>query len=124
MTKPLTQNDLAGSKRIANFVDSIFACGFSAKGDNMRYIIQIKTRNGAKEYGENNVLCAEIKKENGFTKFIFEGTSNVKDHLKVWEENERNQAIIQRINEGKSYREISKEFGISKTQVGNILNNT
>lgn len=51
MCRPITQNDLAGSKKIFNFLDACFAIGMSAKDEGLRYIKQLKARNGAIEYG-------------------------------------------------------------------------
>ena len=39
--KPISPNDLAGSKRVLNFLDSAFAIGSSAWGVDIRYIKQI-----------------------------------------------------------------------------------
>ncbi|NBO50672.1 MAG: hypothetical protein EBU80_13355 [Chitinophagia bacterium] len=41
---PLTRNDIAGSKHLANFADSIFAIGESAQDKSFRYIKQLKSR--------------------------------------------------------------------------------
>lgn len=65
--QPITENDMAGSKVLFNFVDSAFAIGESQRGDEYRYIKQIKTRMDAKGYGANNVILTKIVKENGFT---------------------------------------------------------
>lgn len=43
ITKPLTINDLAGSKMLANFADNMFAIGASIRDKDLRYIKQIKT---------------------------------------------------------------------------------
>ena len=45
---PITQNDLGGSKMLINFCDSAFAIGTSVRGEDFRYIKQIKTREGKK----------------------------------------------------------------------------
>ena len=60
----LTQNSLAGSKRIANFMDSIFAIGASKKDrPSSRYIKQIKVRSCEMTYGEDNVIEVRLVKE-------------------------------------------------------------
>jgi hypothetical protein len=38
---PITQNDMAGSKHLMNFVDSAFALGQSHKNGRLRYLKQI-----------------------------------------------------------------------------------
>ena len=40
--QPITENDLAGSKVLFNFLDSAFSIGQSQRGDDYRYIIEIK----------------------------------------------------------------------------------
>ena len=60
LTNPITQNDLAGSKKIFNFFDSVFAIGKSAKDENLRYINQIKVRYGSFTYDSNNVIVSTI----------------------------------------------------------------
>lgn len=64
---PRTENDLAGSKVLYNFLDSSFSIGQSQRGEDYRYIIELKTRKGAKSYGRNNVIVTQIVKENCFT---------------------------------------------------------
>jgi len=64
---PITENDLAGSKVLFNFLDSAFSIGQSQRGDDYRYIIEIKTRMGKKTYGKSNVIVTQIVKENNFT---------------------------------------------------------
>ena len=43
---PITSNDLAGSKRLYNFFDSVFAIGKSAQDGGLRYVKQLKVRYG------------------------------------------------------------------------------
>ena len=65
--QPRTENDLAGSKVLYNLLDSAFSIGQSQRGDEYRYIIELKTRKGAKSYGRSNVIVTQIVKENCFT---------------------------------------------------------
>ena len=44
LSNPISKNDLAGSKHLANFTDSIFAIGESSKDKSLRYLKQIKAR--------------------------------------------------------------------------------
>ncbi|MBZ4652549.1 MAG: Bacterial regulatory s, luxR family protein [Proteiniphilum sp.] len=46
LTKPLTRNDLQGSKVLMNFCDSSFAIGESSSDSSFRYIKMIKVRSG------------------------------------------------------------------------------
>lgn len=65
--QPISENDLAGSKVLFNFLDSAFSVGFSERGDDFRYIIELKTRMGKKMYGRGNVILTQIVKEDNFT---------------------------------------------------------
>ena len=56
--KPISDNDLGGSKMILNFVDSAFAVGTSLQGDNVRYIKQVKCRECSKD---EDVMTVRIK---------------------------------------------------------------
>lgn len=83
MSKPIIQNDLAGSKQILNFFDAAFSIGFSVWGNDYRYIKEIKSsRITKKTYGANNVINAIINKsEDGFTYFNTVGYGSESDHL-------------------------------------------
>lgn len=70
MSRAITQNDLAGSKKLFNFIDSCFAIGLSAQGGNIRYIKQVKVRNCEMKYGGDNVVVCHIEKENAMVKFV------------------------------------------------------
>lgn len=62
LMSPITQNDLAGSKKLYNFFDSVFAIGQSAKDKRLRYVKQVKVRAGAFKYDSSNVIVYEIEK--------------------------------------------------------------
>lgn len=79
--RPLTVNDLAGSKMLANFADSMFAIGESVQGSNIRYLKQIKPRNTKKIYDASNVAVARIEKPSNFLKFTFTGFADEAEHL-------------------------------------------
>jgi len=81
MTKPITKNDLAGSKMLMNFSDSSFTIGASSKGKSTRYIKQIKCRNYSIAYDSDNVLECIIEKRDNFLQFIQTGKGKESDHL-------------------------------------------
>lgn len=81
MNRPITQNDISGSKKIPNFIDSAFSIGFSVLGESHRYIKEIKTRLGKTTYGANNVINAVIEKSDNFLCFKTVGYGNESDHL-------------------------------------------
>ena len=125
LSNPITQNDLAGSKKLYNFFDSVFAIGQSAKDSNLRYIKQIKVRAGRYEYDSENVIICSIEKENGaFLKFVQIGCGREREHLS--EPSDRDQGImIEQIltmtRSGESQRKIASQLGISQAKVCRIL---
>jgi RecA-family ATPase len=65
-SKPITKNDLAGSKMLMNFCDSCFAIGSSSQEASFRYIKQIKQRNTEHLYHSKNVIVCSLNKETNF----------------------------------------------------------
>ncbi len=125
LTEPLTQNHLAGSKKLFNFFDSAFAIGKSAIDPNLRYVKQIKVRNGEFEYDAGNVIVCSIEKENAFLQFVQKNFATENEHLKVQTDADKEQlaATIKDLSgAGKSIREIAEETGVSKSTVQRILN--
>ena len=118
LNMPITQNDLAGSKKLYNFFDSVFAIGKSAKDGSLRYIKQLKVRYGSFEYGADNVIVCSIEKNDDFLQFVTVGYTTEAVHLKEITEEERvklkNEAKVLH-SQGVSYREIGKQLNISKT---------
>lgn len=118
LTSPLTQNDLAGSKRIINFMDSAFAIGRSATDEHLRYIKQVKVRNGAVEYGADSVLLCEMDTEGGWLHFRDLGTVEERTQLREQtdkEDDRVNDTIRRMLDEGCSYQEIASTLGLSKS---------
>ena len=124
LSNPITQNDLAGSKKLYNFFDSVFAIGKSAKDSNLRYIKQLKVRYGNYTYDSDNVIVAAIEKVGTFLQFVNIGYATEKEHLKEPSEKDVSQEIenVKLLSgQGKSIRDIAKELNISKSKVGRIL---
>lgn len=82
LTKPITRNDLQGSKMLINFCDSSFAIGESSQDTQLRYLKQIKERATEKKFGPENVCICEIDKPENFLKFKFLEFGNENEHLK------------------------------------------
>lgn len=124
LTNPISQNDLAGSKKIFNFLDSSFSIGKSIKDTGLRYIKQIKCRHGSFTYDSDNVITCTISKDRDFTRFEIVSYGNEKEHLKEQTDTDR-ASLIAKTKElaslGKSQREISKELGVSLGTVNNYL---
>ncbi len=124
LSNAITQNDLAGSKKLYNFFDSVFAIGKSAKDNNLRYIKQLKVRSGNYTYDADNVIVSAIEKLDSFLQFVNVGFATEKEHLKEPSDKDLLQEVenIQQLSrQGKSIREIAKELNISKSKVGRIV---
>ena len=125
LSSPITQNHLAGSKKLYNFFDSVFAIGMSAKDRNLRYVKQVKVRAGAFRYDAGNVLVYEIEKTNGFLRFNFREFANEEEHLRhreTPEVNDNEARILELSKQGLSCRKIADQVGLSKSMVNNIIN--
>ena len=123
LSAPITQNDLAGSKKLYNFFDSVFAIGKSAKDSRLRYVKQLKVRAGQFRYDADNVIVYEIVKTDGYVHFSFLEFASEYSHLREPDENDSNtreQNVKELLDKGKSYREIASVLGISKSLVGKI----
>lgn len=123
LSSPITQNDLAGSKKLYNFFDSVIAIGKSAKQKGVRYVKQLKVRAGEFLYDSDNVIVYEIVSTGGYVHFEFKEFGNEFDHLKEPGEEKdttRQDNVKELLSKGKSYREIARILGISKTLVGKI----
>lgn len=91
LSKPLTRNDLQGSKMLINFCDSSFAIGENSQDSAIRYLKQIKSRNTEIIYDTDNVISCHINKPDSFLKFEFMGYSTEREHLKQLSENEKSE---------------------------------
>ena len=121
---PITSNDLAGSKRLYNFFDSVFAIGKSAQDNGLRYVKQLKVRYGTFSHDADNVIIYEIEKVDAFLQFVFRGYSTEKEHLKKPGDNESSQRdcqILQLSRSGKSVREIATQMNCGKSTVNRII---
>ena len=121
---PITSNDLAGSKRLYNFFDSVFAIGKSAQDGGLRYVKQLKVRYGTFSHDADNVIIYEIEKVDAFLQFVFRGYSTEKEHLKKLGDNESSQRdcqILQLSQSGKSVREIASQVNCGKSTVSRII---
>ena len=121
---PITSNDLAGSKRLYNFFDSVFAIGKSAQDGSLRYVKQLKVRYGTYSYDGDNVIIYEIEKVDCFLQFVHRGYSTEKEHLKQLGDDEstrRDSQILELSRMGKSLREFASQVGCGKSTVGRVI---
>jgi RecA-family ATPase len=126
LSKPLTEDDMSGSKQLINLCDSAFAIGKSMKESNVRYLKQIKARNAEYKYGSENVVTFRVVKNGCYLCFEHIGFDDEKEHLR-----ERSEAEINELNEkiialhqsepNLSYSEIAKRLNTSKSKVGRVL---
>ena len=124
LSSPITQNDLAGSKKLYNFFDSVFAIGKSAKDDRLRYVKQLKVRAGEFLYDANNIIVYELEKSSGFVHFEFKEYSTEKEHLRERTESDEEKQLkhIKELKaQGKSVRDIAALVGLSKSKVWRLL---
>lgn len=118
-SEPLKQDNLAGSKKLMNFIDSAFAIGESLIKTDVKYIKQLKVRYGDKIYKDDNVLLCKIVKEDNFPHFVECGYAVEKDLLNtkkaIADVNKRGlmQAAYLLHTQGMSFKKISLEMGVS-----------
>lgn len=124
ISAPLNQNSLAGSKRIANFMDSMMAIGLSKEDrPNGRYIKQIKVRNCEMRYGDTNVIAARMTKRGDMLLIDhvgYDSERSLLDQPDASDDPERSELyddIRRRIADGQSYRSIASELGVSTKTV-------
>lgn len=120
----LTLSDLSGSSALSQFCDSCFAIGKSVKEPKIRYIKQLKERYTENFYGEDNVMVCKLDQPDNKLHFSFVNFGRESDYLQNISDSERNHSIEvarELKKEGKSYRDIGKEFGVSHTAVQNWL---
>lgn len=126
LTKPLTKNDLQGSKMLINFVDSCFAIGESNSEGHQRYLKQIKVRNASITFDTTNVVVTEIIKENAMVRFKFVGYDYEFNHLKIRTEEEieeldRQIVELKKGNPSLSYQMLADQLNTNKTRVMRVL---
>lgn len=120
--RPITQNDLSGSKKIMNFVDAAITIGKCANEPNLRYIKQIKVRSDSFTYHADNVLVCELSKGENDNYLHLEPIRTATE-AELLRSNETRDSLSHQVKHltdlGKSQREIARELGVSKTSVGN-----
>lgn len=124
MYRPISINDLQGSKMKVNFADSVFSIGRSSQDVEKRYVKQLKCRSTEIFYHVENVAVYQIKKENSFLHFDFIGYESEYEHLKIPDENtltERNAEVLKMKKGGYSNADIGRHFNVSEGAIRKIL---
>ena len=123
LSKPITRNDLSGSKMLMSFTDSSFAIGESQKDKNIRYLKQIKVRNCEFVFDAENVCVCQINKSFNFLQLEFVNFGSEREHLKEVTEKEK-ENLTGKINDlkqqGQSFREIGSVLNVSHMTVKRI----
>lgn len=83
LCNPITQNDMAGSKLIFNFADSVMAMAKSLtqQDQDVVYLKQLKSRNDRIEFHDENVILLRKDFSDGYLKFSEIGRDSEKNHL-------------------------------------------
>lgn len=89
LSKPLTRNDLQGSKVLMNFCDSSFAIGESSSDSFLRYIKMIKVRSTEHIFDSDNIIVCQITKPHNFLHFEFLHFDSEYKHLKTVSEQDK-----------------------------------
>lgn len=124
LSKPISKNDLQGSKMLINFCDSSFSIGESTKEIDLRYLKQIKVRNSSMRFHTENVQLCRIEKTNNFLHFELDDCGSEQEHLRQLSNGERKE-LVEKVKElsaeSKSQREIAQETGLSLATVNRYL---
>jgi hypothetical protein len=122
--RPISRNDLQGSKMLMNFTDSAFAIGESQTDKSLRYLKQIKQRSGTQVHGADSVcLCRMIKPYN-FLHFDICGRAPESRHLLHYTDQQRKATedrMIQLHEQGQSLRAIAAETNSSLGTVARLV---
>jgi hypothetical protein len=129
LSKPLENEDLAGSSLLSTYADSIIAIGRSKMGNNVKYIKHVKLRTGVKFHDEQNVINVSIEKEGAFLQMkpLEEPTGRETDHLVSKYDVSIDEKLIKEMvvlkNDGKSLSQIKTELNlmISRQYIGQLI---
>lgn len=126
-TRPLSKNDLQGSRMLMNFCDSSFAIGESHKEQGVRYLKQVKVRNDEFRYDADNVPVYRIAKgADNFLRFEFIDYRAEREMLKPLSDTEQDSLDAKIIAKKKeqpqlSNRQIAKALDTNHTRVNRVL---
>ncbi len=121
---PITQNDLQGSNRLFNFIDSCFALAKTVHPAAHLYLKQLKARADEIEFGEDNVILLKTSKKDGWFHFEFLDTGSEVSYLRKKTNllnSELNILISELSNQGLSQRQIANKLEISLSKVNRSL---
>jgi hypothetical protein len=120
LSKPITKNDLQGSKMLQNLCDSSFTIGESQKDSSLRYLKQIKVRFKEFRFDSDNVCVCQISKPFNLLQFEFLDFQTEREHLKEVSDQDKGQRMADTLElhkQGHSNTAIAQRFGISEGAV-------
>ena len=120
LSKPITRNDLQGSKRLIDFCDSAIAIGESHTDKSVKYFKQIKVRAMEFMYDSENVIVCQLIKPHNFLRFEFLSFATEKEHLKQYSEKDKEQLMAETLEmkqRGLSNMEIARQLSCSEGAV-------
>ena len=123
-SKPITSNDLQGSRMLMNFCDSSFAIATSNEHKDRRYLKQMKQRNTQQVYGADNVCVFDIVKPHNFLQYNFVGYGDKRAHLKDPKEKQKEELtekVLELKQQGLTLRQIAAELGIHHNRVDRLI---
>ena len=127
LTRPLTRNDLQGSKMLINFCDSAFAIGESQQDSRVRYLKQIKARNVELKYDSQQVCVCEVTKPDNFLHFRWLSFGAEFEHLRHQSEEDRatrrSEAVSMKAS-GMANTAIAQDLGVAESTVRYWLKNS
>ncbi len=117
-TLPVTQGDMSGSAHFARFATNLVAICRSATDKKLRYIKQVKKRNGEETFHEDNVIVCSIKKdaEGKMLRYVYEYLDEEQNHLASWTKEDDvddllEEACVQRADTGIGWRKVAENIG-------------
>lgn len=120
LSKPITKNDLQGSKMLINLCDSSFTIGESQKDSSLRYLKQIKVRFKEFQFDSENVCVCQISKPFNFLQFEFLAFETEREHLKEVSEKDKGQMVAEALElkkQGWTNVRIADHFSVSEGTV-------
>lgn len=126
-SRPISLNDLQGSKMKSNFADAVFSIGRSQTDKNLRYVKQLKVRSAELIYDTENVATYEITSDDGFLHFEPIGCGSELEYLRLPPGDDKADNLQQRYERIQEARKggykgdgLAKYLGWSKPYISDI----
>lgn len=122
--KEMNLSDLQGSSALSIQLDSCVAIGNSVLGDDIKYMVEVKRRDGKYIHNRNNVITCKIEKSNSFLKFVYQSLDQENSHLKNLNEESKEEImdeIRQMKKEKKSLREMENYVPYGKSTIARMI---